>query len=146
MIAECLVELEDEKTQFMNFLSSIALVVRESKDCRGWGNTGSYKTADGYRVFSAFPNAINNLVIWKNLWNSPTLPKIDLFCWTMVHGRLLTGDNLEKCGFEGSFRCPLCCGSSETILYLFFSCPYARDVWDQITTPWFNKIETRDNA
>ena len=138
--------MEDEKEQFMNFLSSIVPVARESKYCQGWGNTSSYNSAYGYRVFLALPNATNNPAIWKNLWNSPTLPKIDLFYWTMVHGRILTGDNLEKHGFEGPFRCPLCYGTSETILHLFFSCPYTKYVWDQITIPWFGKIELLDNA
>ena len=67
MIPERPVDLENEKIQFMNFLSMIALMARESKDSIGWGITDLYKVVDGYKVFSAIPNVINNPTIWKSL-------------------------------------------------------------------------------
>ena len=74
------------------------------------------------------------------------LPKIDILCWTLVHGKILTSENLEKRGIEGPFRCPLCCDNKETILHLFFECNYAKIVWSMLTEPWFDKVEIPGNA
>ena len=145
-LLEFLVDLDHEKRKFLDCLSGIASVARGEKYRCGWGIIGLYTSAEGYRVYSKVPSAANNPSIWKNLWEDPMLQKIDIFCWTMVHGRILTGQNLEKCGIEGPFRCPLCRVNSETIMHLFFIFPYARDVWDHLTIPWFDKIELPGNA
>ena len=72
--------------------------------------------------------------------------KLTFFCWTLVHGKILTGENLEKRGIEGPFICPLCCENNETILQLFFECNYARTVWGMLTEPWFGRVEIPSNV
>jgi len=62
-----------------------------------------------------------------------------------VHGKILTGGNLEKRGIEGPFICPLCCENNETILHLFFECNYAKTEWSMLTEPWFGKVEIPSN-
>ena len=49
----------------------------------------------------------------QSLALSKTFPKIDLFTWTLLHGKILTGDNLEKRGFMGPFHFPLCSAANE---------------------------------
>ena len=68
-----------------------------------------------------------------------------MFSWTLVHGRILTGDNLERRGFAGPFRCPMCFESKETIQHLFLDYPYARNVWDNMISPWFGNTKTPGN-
>ena len=65
-----------------------------------------------------------------------SLPKIDLFIRTLLHGRILTGENLEKRGVAGPFRCPLCAAGGETITHLFLHCPYANLVWNAMLKRW----------
>ena len=53
-----------------------------------------------------------------------------------MHGRILTGENLEKRGLVGPFRCPLCAGAVETISHLFLQCPYAISIWNAVLNRW----------
>ena len=64
------------------------------------------------------------------------MPKIEMFSWTLMHERVLTGENLEKRGFVGPFRCPLCAEASENISHLFLKCPYDVSVWMQVLKRW----------
>jgi hypothetical protein len=56
--------------------------------------------------------------------------KIKLFLWLSMEGKILTWDSLQKRGWEGPGRCPLCRKESESITHLFTSCTFARTVWD----------------
>ena len=58
-----------------------------------------------------------------------------------MHGKILTGENLEKKGIEGPFICPL-----ETNLHLFFECNYAKTMSSMLTEPWFGKVEIPGNV
>ena len=79
-----------------------------------------------------------NPEIWNKLWNNRTIPKIEIFNWTLMHGRILTGENLEKRGIVGPFRFPLCADAAETINHLFLNCPYATTVWMEVLKRWGN--------
>jgi hypothetical protein len=46
-----------------------------------------------------------------------------------VHGKVLTGENLLKRGFQGPFRCPLCEKNYESIQHLFWDCEFTKQVW-----------------
>ena len=108
-IPEFLAEIEGRKKQFLDYLSGSAPVARRKRDMRGWGScTDLYTTDQGYNVFSSIPSTSINPKIWKKLWKTIALPKIDIFCWTLVHGNILTSENLEKRGIEGPVICPLC--------------------------------------
>ena len=137
--------MEEEKHQFMEYLSGNAPLARGFKDRRGWGSSRLYTSTHGYSMYSAVPSVANDPAIWKNLWEAPTLPKIDIFCWTVLHNRIFTRENLQKRGIEGAFRFPLCRVNYETMLYLFFICPFARAVWGQLTILWFGKVEFPGN-
>ena len=92
----------------LQHLAGLAPINKSKKDKRGWGrHSGKYSTAEGYQRFSANYNVPVNPRIWNNLWNYSTLPKIEMFSWTLMHEKVLTGKNLEKRGFASPFRCPL---------------------------------------
>ena len=64
----------------------------------------------------------------------------------MLHGRILTGDNLQKSGIEGPFRCPLYRVNFESIAHFFFFFDFTREVWDLLTISWFGKVEFFGNV
>ena len=97
-------------------------------------------------MYSIVPSLDNDPVSWRNLCEVSTLPKIDIFSWTVLHGKILTGDNLQKRGIEVLFIYSLCWVNSETIEHIFFFCEFAREVWDQFTIPWFGKVEFAGNV
>ena len=50
------------------------------KEKRDWGfQSRNYTSAQGYNIFSTFPNVPNNPLIWKRIWNLKNLPKIGMF-------------------------------------------------------------------
>jgi ribonuclease HI len=104
--------------------------VPESKDKRGWGSdSGAYTSAAGYKAVSDIPWVPPNPGPWKALWNFPSIPKVDLFVWTLIHNSILTFDNLKRKGWEGPSRCPLCSQAEETIAHLLFICEFSKEVW-----------------
>ena len=129
VLPECQAELKIESNLLLSHLAGLALLDKSRKDKRGWGRqSGKYSTAEGYQRFSANYNVPDNPKIWNNLWSCSTLPKIEMFSQTLMHERVLIGENLEKMGFAGPFRCPLCAEASENISHLFLKCPYATSV------------------
>jgi hypothetical protein len=66
------------------------------------------------------------------IWKAPTENKCKVFVWVLIHGKLLTADNLEKRGWPHEEHCVLCNGTLETGLHLCLCCPFAKVVWSQI--------------
>ena len=131
----CPKELEEDKNLLLHHLVGLAPFAKLRKDRRGWGS-GNYTGSEGYQLFAANYNVSVNPKIWNYLWKCSTLPKIKLFTWTLMHERILTGENLEKRGFAGPFRCPLCAEASENISHLFLKCPYSISVWKDVMKRW----------
>ena len=61
-----------------------------------------------------------------------------------MHERVLTGENLEKRGLPGPFRCPLYAETSENISHLFLKCPYAISVWKDVLKRWGDGVQLPD--
>lgn len=99
------------------------------KDRRGWGrNSGRYSVSEGYYSLKAVPWATPNPSSWRNLWKYPSLPKIDLFYWTLLHNSIFTWDNLKRRGREGPSRCPLYARHEETLDHLLLHCSFSLEV------------------
>ena len=115
----------------------IAPISKKSRDRHGWGEKyGRYSMSEGYQRFSAGYNVPANPKHWNYNWNNTSLPKIDLFIWTLLHGKILIGENLEKRGLAGPFRCPLCAEADETTTHMFLQCPYANSIWNVVLNRW----------
>jgi hypothetical protein len=119
-------------------LQGKAPLKKKGKDERGWGrNARAYTTAEGYQLFNNVPTAMPNSTLWKAIWQSNSLPKIDLFIWTLAHKSIQTGENLRRRGWEGPFRCPLCLHAEETTDHLLLNCGFSKEVWMMATGPQF---------
>eukprot|EP00253_Pinus_taeda_P006485 PITA_06485 len=135
-----------QQTLLEDLVEEAAPVNRSMKDSWGWGQTNVYTIAAGYRVLQASRNNSQTLAFWKNVWESLALPKVNFFFWTLVHNKLLTGDNLEKRNIVGLHRCVLCSNNFETTQHLFLDCIFAKQVWGfilqdfQISVPSQNSI------
>lgn len=62
------------------------------------------------------------------------MPKVKLFYWLGLHGRLWTGDRRKRHGLQDDDLCALCDQASETTDHLLLSCVYSREVWFRILT------------
>jgi hypothetical protein len=123
----------DLETDWGNFKISMqgkAPIRRGARDKRGWGKEAKpYSTSLGYSTFLSLPHAPPNPEIWKIIWNTKTIPKVDMFLWTLGHKSIQTGENLQKKGWAGPFRCPLCHQATETSNHLLLTCSFSKEVW-----------------
>ena len=126
-------ELDSEACPLLEALQGLSPYSIKGKDKRGWGSSsGLYTTAAGYAALKAIPWAAPDPTIWRNLWLHPSLPKIDLFCWSLLHDSILTWDILLKRGWEGPSRCPLCARHEENSTHLFLQCSFVLEVWNTL--------------
>jgi len=76
-------------------------------------------------------------------WKSKTVPKIKFFIWTLLKGKILIADNLQKRGISGPPHFPNYQAAKESIQYLFISCPFAIACWKNLShidnIPWNNQ-------
>ena len=47
-------------------------------------------------------------ISWKKIWISQLLLKVNFFWWTVMHGKILTTDNLQRQGSSITNICYLC--------------------------------------
>lgn len=99
---------------------------------RMWGvgkKSGRYTITQGYTKCLEFPHVPPNPAPWVGIWNFPSIPKIDHFCWILCHQKILTNDRLQKIGFNQPSICILCKANSETNLHLMIECNFTICIW-----------------
>ena len=123
-------ELKTEADTLSQFLQGKSPLKADSRDKRGWGpSSGIYTASEGYKLIKAIPYAVPNPAIWNFLWTKAFIPKIDMFCWTLAHKSILSGENLKKRGLEGPSRCPLCKNDEETMDHIMIDCQFSQEAW-----------------
>jgi hypothetical protein len=126
--------LERQWETLKTCLQGKAPLKRAGKDELGWGKKANgYTTAEGYQTFSAVPTASPNPALWKAIWRYHSIPKVDIFIWTLAHRSIPTGENLKRRGWTGPFRCPLCCHEEETLDHILLTCTYSKELWKKVT-------------
>ena len=67
---------------------------------------------------------------YRLVWNPVVPPKIGVFAWEATWGKVLTLDQLKRCGMTFENRCFLCEGDEETIDHLLIHCKSAKMLWN----------------
>lgn len=122
------VRLHSQYEQLINSLSRLDPIHQDEDEKWGWVDQG-YMVARGYEelLLQNIPRARS--AFWQIIWSSDCLPKINIFCWTFTHERILTSENLLKRGILGPSWCVLCKQNTESILHLFLECPISMQFW-----------------
>jgi hypothetical protein len=79
----------------------------------GWGKSGFFTIAQGFISLQSPQAPIETTTLWKQVWDPLGLPKVNFFCWVLMHRKVLTGENLAKRGIIGPHRCSMCCNALE---------------------------------
>ena len=68
------------------------------------------------------------------LWKSSCQAKHKFFFWLLLHDRLNTRNLLSRKRFHiPSFNCAILqCNQEETLMHLFWTCPFASQCWDYV--------------
>jgi ribonuclease HI len=121
--------LTPQKNLLAELLEVATLENRYMRDRWAWGLSGIYTTTAGYKALQNKKDSSHSPAFWKLVWDNLALPKVNFFFWTLVHNKLLTGDNLEKRNIAGPHRCELCRSNPETAQHLFLECNFAKEAW-----------------
>lgn len=77
------------------------------------------------------PSAPPDNYEWKTkLWNTRCSPKIKLLLWKAMQNALPVGENLKSRTILESAKCIHRDAEEESITHLFFTCDFARKVWE----------------
>lgn len=136
---------------------SIKPSIFQVEDSYCWQKTksGIYSVKSGYYALREEHGTQDQLHLpaanfdWqKFVWRELTAPKLKLFLWRMCRGALPLGANLRSRGIATPGLCPHC-NEDETVLHLFFLCPFAIQVWERapfVINPDFSDTETLHEA
>jgi len=89
--------------------------------------SNKYFVKNDYALLIKNPSSPLPSKIWGKYLNVDGLPKNNIFCWELVHEKILMEENLQKRKISGPSRCVLSGNSVETIKHLFFQYPFIVD-------------------
>lgn len=69
----------------------------------------------------------------NRMWKQVLPPKLKLFSWSLIKGKLQTRKKLSKFIPNINTQCPMCNNHEEEIDHLFLHCHYAKQVWSCAT-------------
>ena len=75
---------------------------------------------------------------WKSIWAGLVPPKVEIFCWQMIRGRIAVREQLARRGLLNwdAAVCALCKSKVETVGHLFFSCKLSWLIWMYCCSIW----------
>ncbi|KAL4320070.1 hypothetical protein GQ457_18G013800 [Hibiscus cannabinus] len=76
--------------------------------------------------------------IWRLVWSKLAPPKVEVFLWKTIKGRLPVGTELLKHNINvpWSGKCILCSREAETVSHLLCHCHVASKVWQKWCEVW----------
>ena len=74
------VRLKAQNHLLLLSLSGMAPVHYSLKDSWGWGKDGVYTVAKGFSVLQSPQSSIFPPIIWKSVWASQCMPKVNFLC------------------------------------------------------------------
>ena len=99
--------------------------------------SGNYTTRSGYHsVANNNQERQRDLPVqefdWiRDVWKTACSPKMKVFIWSVIQNALPLGENLQRRGINANVNCPRC-NEMETSTHIFFTCPFAKRVWECI--------------
>eukprot|EP00253_Pinus_taeda_P017122 PITA_17122 len=121
--------LKNQLNFFIDEITDFTPVHKDEEDSWGWGQTGVYSAKQGYLQMQSKKDSVHPEGVWKLIWESFSIPKINFFFWTLLHNKILTGDNLCRRNIAGPHRCVFCKKALETSVHIFLECEYAQKTW-----------------
>ena len=76
--------------------------------------------------------------VWKSIWKGFAPPKVEVFCWQLLRGRVAVKEQLVCRGLldRNLALCTFCKVEYESIGHLFFACPFSWKIWTQWFSTW----------
>ncbi|GAV92662.1 zf-RVT domain-containing protein, partial [Cephalotus follicularis] len=104
--------------------------ISSAPDSIHWNKIGeAFSTACAWQV----TRRRSNVVPWHGVvWHPKRIPKHAFSLWLALRGAHRTKDKLLAAGVVQDTACVFHCGENETMVHLFFQCPYSAKVWRDV--------------
>jgi mannosylglycoprotein endo-beta-mannosidase len=115
----------------MSFFSTLYahVILRGGSDKLVWVGA-----KDGRFTVKSFYNTLSgdsfSLLPWREVWRSKVPMRVAFFVWEVLHGKILTIDNLRRRGLCVIDWCYLCKADAESVDHLLLHCSVASDLWN----------------
>jgi hypothetical protein len=83
-------------------------------------------------TYRAFFIGCTGLLGAKELRSTRAPPKVKLFFWLVLHGRLWTADRWKRHGLQDDDACALCNQRPKIVPHFLSECMMTRDIWFQV--------------
>ena len=120
----------DQVLTFFNFIQS-RIPTSVGPDSMHWRprQHGVFDTKSFYHVIDGtqdikFP--------WKAIWQVKAPRRVSFFGWSAAWGKILTCDNLMRCGYTMAGWCSMCRLDGETGSHLMIHCSLASGLWHSV--------------
>jgi hypothetical protein len=126
------IALEKEWYLYTLALIKLGATLIAEKDNLMWsgGDDSGISTTNFFYMSIMKVKKLAKTETWRrSIWHWKMPLKIKVFIWFTLEGKIITWDSLQKRGWEGLGRCPLCKSDSETISHLFIHYVFARTTW-----------------
>lgn len=124
-----------ECDQYGNRLSKAGVLISEQVDRLVWTcneTSGDVTATLAYHTYIGMSSLARRSWWISWLWKVSAPLKIRLFCWLVIHDKVLTWENILKRGFSGPSRCSLCSLAGDSTTHLFGDCSFTRTVLCEI--------------
>lgn len=110
---------------------AIPLPIENKYDTFIWGPSpnGTLTVKSATWLQNEQMNSHNKAPVLRKLWNLNIPPKIKIFAWLLIRGRLATRGRLHKFMKNIDPTCPICHADVETQDHLMIHCPFVKEVW-----------------
>lgn len=156
--APCFISLKRTNTLFSLPLSQEAAAQLEhmqeylensnfsETDIDVWSYTWGTTKFSSKKTYTKLQDQSEASPLFTWLWGSSNLGKHKFFFWLLLWDRLSTHNLLRrKRMFLEDYSCVLCnSGMEETLLHLFFECPFSTTCWQSISIHWGLNLQPLD--
>jgi hypothetical protein len=87
-------------------------------------SSGRYSTSSMYMCLLQGAT----ITLFRDVWKTRVPPKIKIFLWQLIRGRLPSCEQVAKCMGPSNGLCALC-ADIEDCNHIFFTCPLACFMW-----------------
>lgn len=117
-------------SDIVNKICDIPLPLAGSMDNVDWGpsNNGKFSVISTTWLQMEDLGSSSSQKLLNKIWKQVVPPKIKLFAWSLVKGKLQTRKRLSKFLTNLNNQCSLCNSHEEDQDHLFLDCSYAKQV------------------
>ncbi|WOL07832.1 hypothetical protein Cni_G16581 [Canna indica] len=82
---------------------------------------------------------------WKKIWDLKVIPKVKIFLWKVLWGRLPTSAYLARISKVPLASCYVCGDDTDSLNHILFDCPFAKGYWEKIEMEFKIRFKHKEN-